>query len=95
MRSSHSTREGCEQDGQVHHPSEEPNNRSHRLSPLNIQRQTVLDEETPANVTAKSQQEAEQWEWLENDAAKHHKEALDWLIQAAVDAVEFAKANNL
>ena len=33
-----------------------------------------------ADVMAKSQQEVEKWEWLENDAAKHHKEALDWLI---------------
>ena len=39
LRSLHTTREGCEQDG--HCPSEEPNNRSHRLSPLNIQRHTV------------------------------------------------------
>ena len=29
------------------------------------------------------------------DAAKHHKEALDQLIQAATKVVEFAKANNL
>ena len=32
---------------------------------------------------------------MENDAAKHHREALDHVIQAAVEAVEFAKANNL
>ena len=75
--------------------SEEPNDRSHRLSPLNIQRQTVLDEETPANVMAKSQQEAEQQEQLENNTTKYHKEILDHLIQAVVEAVEFAKANNL
>ena len=52
-RTLHPTREGCEQDGQVHHPSEEPNDRSHRPS-LSIQRHTVLDEQTPANVMAKS-----------------------------------------
>ena len=44
---------------------------------------------------AKSQQEAERWEQLENDAAKHHREALDQLIQATVEVVEFAKVNNL
>ena len=44
---------------------------------------------------AKSQQEAEQWEQSENDVAKHNREALDHLIQAAVEVVEFAKANNL
>ena len=38
---------------------------------------------------AKSQQEAELWEQLENDAAKHYREALDCMIQAAAEAVEF------
>ena len=70
-------------------------NKSHRLSPINIQRHIVLDEETPAEVMAKSWQEAEKWEKSEDDAVKHHKEALDQLIQAATEAVEFAKANNL
>ena len=60
-----------------------------------MQRHTFLDEETPANVMAKSQQEAEKWEWSENDAVKHHKEALDQLIQAATEAVDFTKVNNL
>ena len=55
----------------------------------------VLDEKTLVNVMAKSQQEAKHWEWLENDAAKHHREALDCMIQAAVEVVEFSKANNL
>ena len=44
---------------------------------------------------AKSQQEAECWEQLENDAVKHHREALDCMIQVAVEVVEFTKANNL
>ena len=44
---------------------------------------------------AKSQQEAKCWEWSENDAAKHHREVLDCVIQAAVEAVEFTKATNL
>ena len=44
---------------------------------------------------AESQQEAEKSEQSENDAAKHNKEALDWLIQAVMEVVEFAKANNL
>ena len=38
---------------------------------------------------------AKHWEWSENDAAKHHREALDHVIQAAAEVVEFAKANNL
>ena len=91
----HPTREGHEQDGQVHHPSKELNDRSHWLSPWHIQRHIVLDEETPVNIVAKSWQEAEYWEWLENDAAKHHREALDHMIRPAAEAVEFAKANNL
>ena len=44
---------------------------------------------------AKSQQEAKCWEQLENDTAKHHREALDCVIQAAAEVVEFTKANNL
>ena len=32
---------------------------------------------------------------MENDAAKHHREALDCVLQAAVEVVEFTKANNL
>ena len=31
---------------------------------------------------------------MENDAAKHHREALDYMIQAAVEAVEFTNAND-
>ena len=58
-RDSCPTREGCKQDGQVHSPSKEPDDRSHRLSPLHIQRHTVLDEETLVDVMAKSQQKAE------------------------------------
>ena len=94
-KDSHPTGEGCKQDGQVHCLSNEPNDSSHRSSPLYIQRHTVLDEETPVDIMAKSQQEAELWEQLENDAAKHYREALDCMIQAAAEAVEFAKAINL
>ena len=86
-------REGREQDGQVHHPSNEPNDRSQRLSPQHSQRN--LDEETLVDVVAKSQWEAEHWEQLENDAAKHHRKALDHVIQAAEEVVEYAKMNNL
>ena len=50
----HPTREGCEQDGQAHCPSNKPNDRSHRSSPLYTQRHTVLDEETPVDIVAKS-----------------------------------------
>ena len=45
-------REGREQDGQIHHPSNEPNDRSQRLSPQYSQRN--LDEETLVDVVAKS-----------------------------------------
>ena len=89
------TREGHEQDGQVHHPFNEPDNRSHRSSPPYIQRHIVLDEETLVDVMAKSCQKAKCWEWSENDAAKHHREALNCVIQAAVEVVQFAKDNNL
>ena len=44
---------------------------------------------------AKSWQEAEHWEWSENDAAKQHTKVLDHVIQAAEEAIEYAKANNL
>ena len=57
--------------------------------------QRNLDEETPVDVVARSQQEAECWEWLENDAAKSHRKALDRVIQAAEEVVEHAKRNNL
>ena len=43
----------------------------------------------------RSQQEAECWEWSENDAAKRHRKALDRVIQAAEEAVEHTKNNNL
>ena len=75
QKDSHPAREGCKQDGQVHCPSNEPNDRSHRLSPQYSQRN--LDEETPVDIVAKSQQEAEHWEWSENDAAKHHRKVLE------------------
>ena len=48
----HPAREGCEQDGQVHCPSNEPNDRSQRLSPQYNQRN--LDEETLVDAVAKS-----------------------------------------
>ena len=44
---------------------------------------------------ARSRQEAEHWERSENDAAKCHRKALDCMIQAAEEAVEYAKRNNL
>ena len=57
-RESHPTRDGCQQDGQVHCPSNELNDRSHKSSPLYTRRHIVLDEETPVDIVAKSQQEA-------------------------------------
>ena len=53
MGHEHLTGEVHKQDGQVHCPYKEPDNRSHRPSALNIQRHTVLDEETPPNVMDK------------------------------------------
>ena len=53
QKDSHPAREGHEQDGQVNRPSNEPNDRSQRLSPQNSQRN--LDEETPVDVVARSQ----------------------------------------
>ena len=44
---------------------------------------------------ARSRGEAECWEQSENDAAKHHRKALDRVIQAAEEVVEHAKTNNL
>ena len=52
QKDSHPVREGHEQDGQIHHPSNEPNDRSQRLSPQYSQRN--LDEETLVDVMAKS-----------------------------------------
>ena len=43
----------------------------------------------------RSRQEAKHWERSENDAAKRHRKALDCVIQAAEEAVEHAKNNNL
>ena len=54
-----------------------------------------MDEETPVDVVARSWREAKHWEWSENDAAKHHRKALDCMIQAAEEVVEHAKLNNL
>ena len=45
-------REGRKQDGPIHHPSNEPDDRSQRLSPQNSQRN--LDEETLVDIVAKS-----------------------------------------
>ena len=45
-------REGCEEDGPIHHPSNEPDDRSQMLSPQHSQRN--LDEETPVDVVARS-----------------------------------------
>ena len=55
----------------------------------------TLDEETPANAVTKSRQKAEEWEKKENDAAKHHKEALDQTIRVAKTALRYAVDNNL
>ena len=44
---------------------------------------------------ARSQREAKCWEQSENDTAKHHRKALDHVIQAAEEVVENAKRNNL
>ena len=48
------------------------------------------------DIVARSQQEAKHWEQSENDTAKHHRKALDRVIQAAAEeAVEHAQTNNL
>ena len=86
-------REGHEQDRLIHRPYNEPDDRSQRLSPQNSQRN--LDEETLVDIVARSRQEAEHWEQLENDTAKCHRKALDCVIQAAEEAVSYAKTNNL
>ena len=86
-------REGREQDGPLCHPSNEPNDRPKRLSPQHSQRD--LDEETPVDAMTRSRREAKRWERSENDAAKHHRKALDHMIQAAEEAVEHTKNNNL
>ena len=78
QKDSRPIREGCKQDGPIHHPSNEPNDRSQRLSPQNSQRN--MDEETPVDVVARSQQEAKCWEQSENDAAKCHRKMLDHMI---------------
>ena len=92
QKDSRPVREGHKQDGPIHCPSNEPNDRSQRLSPQNSKRN--LDE-TLVDIVARSQWEAECWEQLENDTAKHHRKALDCVIQAAEEAVEHAKTNNL
>ena len=47
------------------------------------------------DAVTRSQREAECWEQSENDAAKHHRNALDCMIQAAEEAVKHAKSNNI
>ena len=86
-------REGREQDGLLCHPSNEPDDRPKRLSPQHSQ--IDLDKETPVNAVTRSRREAEHWERSENDTAKRHRKALDRVIQAAEEAVEHAKNNNL
>ena len=93
QRDSCPIREGQEQDGPICCPSNGPDDRSQRLSPQNSQRD--LDEETPVDAMARSWWEAKCWEWLENDAAKSHRKALDRVIQATEEVVEHAKRNNL
>ena len=53
QRDSHPTKEGHKQDGPLHHPSNEPNDRSERLSPQHSQRD--LDEETLVDAMTRSQ----------------------------------------
>ena len=53
QRDSRPTREGCEQDGPLCHPSNGPDDRSQRLSPQYSQRD--LDEQTPVDAVARSQ----------------------------------------
>ena len=52
QKGSRPVREGREQDGPIHHPSNEPNDRSQRLSPQNSQRN--LDEEILVDIMARS-----------------------------------------
>ena len=52
QRDSRPTKEGHKQDGPLCRPSNEPNNRSERLSPQHSQRD--LDEETPVDAVARS-----------------------------------------
>ena len=52
QRDSRPTKEGCEQDGPLCHPSNEPDDRSQRLSPQHSQRD--LDEETPVDAVTRS-----------------------------------------
>ena len=53
QRDSCPTKEGREQDGPLRRPSNEPNDRSERLSPQHSQRD--LDEETPVDAVTRSQ----------------------------------------
>ena len=53
QRDSRPTKEGREQDGPLCHPSNEPNDRSKRLSPQHSQRN--LDEETSVDAVTRSQ----------------------------------------
>ena len=53
QRDSHPTKEGREQDGPPHRPSNEPNDRPERLSPQHSQRD--LDKETPVDAVTRSQ----------------------------------------
>ena len=93
QKDSHPTREGREQDGPPCHPSNEPDDRPERLSPQHSQRD--LDKETPVDAMTRSQREAKHWERSENDTVKCHRKSLDHVIQAAEEAVEHAKNNNL
>ena len=93
QRDSHPTREGHEQDGLPRRQSNEQDDGPERLSPQHSQRN--LDKETLVDTVTRSRREAERWERLENDAAKRHRKALDRMIQAAEEAVEYAKNNNL
>ena len=52
QRDSRPTKEGCKQDGLLCRPSNEPDDRSKRLSPQHSQRD--LDEETPVDAMARS-----------------------------------------
>ena len=52
QRDSHPAKEGCKKDGPLRRPSNEPDDRSERLSPQHSQRD--LDEETPVDAMARS-----------------------------------------
>ena len=65
------------------------------MNPMTGPKGCLLDKETSVDAMTRSQQEAKCWERSENDAVKCHRKALDHVIQAAEEAVEHTKSNNL